>query len=586
MTVAGTDNRKYAIYSRKSKFTGKGESIENQIEICRDTLKKLYQADNDMIVVYEDEGFTGANTRRPMFQKMMKDCRTGEIKAVICYRLDRISRNTGDFVQTYNELKNLGVKFLSVSEQIDDDNPLGKAMIMLSSIFAQLERDIIAERINDNMIELAKTGRWLGGITPTGYKSVETVGSVTVDGKERKAHRLEQIPEEIKLVKTIYSKFLELRSLTKVETYLLQRTVKTKNSNDFTRFAVKAVLQKPVYAIADSESWKYFKAKGMQVFAEESDFDGRHGVMSYNKTKQQAGRAAKPKDDSEWIIAVGKHKGVISGRKWVEVQRLLEQNRSKAYRKPRSNTALLSGVLFCKQCGSYMRPKLTQRLNKEGELIYNYMCEMREKSKGRRCDVKWAKGNELDKLLIEEIKKLGADNSELMKLLKKDRRDLSETYADYQGEIERLEREKKENDKASEKLIGLLTSAGDTPAAEMMIDKINELKLKNQETDKTIAEYQRLISQRGMTDSSYETLADMLSDFAKTADTLTVQQKRDLIRCLVRRVEWDGENADIYIIGSEYRSAEADSLSPQRENSKRDTDALSGAAKDRRRGTL
>ena len=101
-----------------------------------------------------------------------------------------------------------------------------------------------------------------------------------------------------------------------------------------------------------------------------------------------------------------------------------------------------------------------------------------------------------------------------------------------------------------------------------MIDKINELKLQNTELDKTIEEYRRLISQRGTTDSSYETLADMLSDFAKTADTLTVQQKRDLIRCLVRRVEWDGENADIYIIGSEYRSAEGEVPSPQRVYSK------------------
>lgn len=562
------DTRKYAIYSRKSKFTGKGESIENQVEICRKMLKSKYGASDDEIIVFEDEGFTGANTKRPQFQEMMKSCRAGDIKVVICYRLDRISRNTSDFIKVFEELKSLNVKFISVSEQLDDDNPLGKAMIMLSSIFAQLERDIIADRITDNLRELAKSGRWLGGVTPTGYKSVETVGSITSDGREHKAHKLEQIPDEIKLVKLVYKKYLEFRSLTKVETYLLQKSIRTKTGRDFTRFAIKSMLHNPVYALADEATWEYFTNNGMQVFADKADFTGRHGIMAYNKTKQQSGKTTKPKDNSEWIIAVGKHKGIISGKDWVEVQKLLDQNRSKAYRKPRSNVALLSGVLFCKKCGSYMRPKLTQRTNKDGELIYNYMCELCEKSKRTRCDVKWAKGNELDKLLIEEIKKLGADSSELMKQLKKGRKDFSESFADYQGEIDRLKKAKSENEKGIKNLLNALTSAGDTPAASAIVQRMNEIESQNKQIDQSIQEYSRLISSSSITDSSYETLADMLADFTKSIDSISVEQKRDLIRCLVRRVEWDGETADIVIIGAETRAADAEHLSPQRENSK------------------
>ena len=132
-----TDNRKYAIYSRKSKFTGKGESTANQVEICRNELKHRYNATDEDIVVFEDEGFSGANTKRPKFQEMMKRCRNNEFRIVICYRLDRISRNTSDFVRTYEELKDLGVSFRSVSDNIDDTSPMGKAMMMISSVFAQ-----------------------------------------------------------------------------------------------------------------------------------------------------------------------------------------------------------------------------------------------------------------------------------------------------------------------------------------------------------------------------------------------------------------------------------------------------------------
>ncbi|MBQ8107910.1 MAG: recombinase family protein, partial [Ruminococcus sp.] len=187
---------RYAIYSRKSRFTGKGESITNQITICRRTLLTRFGAKEEDIVVFEDEGFSGAKTRRPQFLEMMQRCRAREFRLVICYRLDRISRNTADFLNTYEELCRCGVGFHSVSDGLDGTTAMGRAMMMISSVFAQLERDIIAERISDNMLELAKTGRWLGGNTPTGYQSRETEGSVTAQGRVRKAHMLELIPEE------------------------------------------------------------------------------------------------------------------------------------------------------------------------------------------------------------------------------------------------------------------------------------------------------------------------------------------------------------------------------------------------------
>lgn len=80
---------------------------------------------------------------------------------------------------------------------------MGRAMMYIASVFSQLERETIAERIRDNMHELSKTGRWLGGTTPTGYAS-ESLSSVTVDGKVKKACKLKPIPEEIQLVKTIF----------------------------------------------------------------------------------------------------------------------------------------------------------------------------------------------------------------------------------------------------------------------------------------------------------------------------------------------------------------------------------------------
>ena len=114
------DNRKVAIYSRKSKFTGKGESIGNQIELCKQSIHLSYpDLSDDDILIFEDEGFSGGNTNRPQFQEMLKQCRQRQIRCIVCYRLDRISRNVGDFSSLIDELNRLDITFNSISEKFD-----------------------------------------------------------------------------------------------------------------------------------------------------------------------------------------------------------------------------------------------------------------------------------------------------------------------------------------------------------------------------------------------------------------------------------------------------------------------------------
>lgn len=251
-------NEKYiAIYSRKSKFTGKGESIGNQIELCKEYIQTHYtEIPQDHILVYEDEGFSGGNLNRPDFKKMMEAARQRKFKAIIVYRLDRISRNISDFSSLIEELSRLDIAFISIREQFDTGTPMGRAMMYIASVFSQLERETIAERIRDNMHELAKTGRWLGGTTPTGYAS-ESVQKVTIDGKAKKACKLKLIPEESEIVRLIYSLYIEHDSLTSVEAELIKRGLKTKNNKLFTRFSIKSILQNPVYMIADVNAYNF-----------------------------------------------------------------------------------------------------------------------------------------------------------------------------------------------------------------------------------------------------------------------------------------------------------------------------------------
>ena len=151
------------------------------------------------------------------------------------YRLDRISRNISDFSGLIEELNRLGIDFVSIRESFDTSSPMGRAMMYIASVFSQLERETIAERIRDNMHELAKTGRWLGGTTPTGYTS-EAVKTVTVDGKSKRACKLKLIPEEADIVRTIYDLYLQTDSLTNTEAELLRRRILTKTGRSSLAF--------------------------------------------------------------------------------------------------------------------------------------------------------------------------------------------------------------------------------------------------------------------------------------------------------------------------------------------------------------
>ena len=586
------NENRIAIYSRKSKFTGKGESIGNQVELCREYIRTHFNNElADNIVIYEDEGFSGGNLNRPDFKKMIKAARDKQFKAIIVYRLDRISRNISDFSGLIEELARLDIAFVSIKEQFDTGTPMGRAMMYIASVFSQLERETIAERIRDNMHELAKTGRWLGGVTPTGYTS-ESIRSVTVDGRTKMACKLKLIPEEAEIVKTIYSLFLETDSLTLTEAELMKRRIVTKNGKYFTRFSIRAILQNPVYVMADNEAYRYFTDKEAELFSEPDAFDGEHGLLAYNRTDQEKGRSTIYLPVSEWIVCVGQHPGLIPGATWVKVQDMLERNKQKAFHKPRTNEALLTGLLHCR-CGGRMYPKLSSRKTEEGKAIFAYVCKMKERSQGSVCRGRNVNGNVLDAAVIKRVKLLAGDADGFITRMEQSRCLCTGNQAEYEERLAALRQERSE---AERKLVGLVDSLADLPdgaARNLVAQRIEQLNGECSAIDQRIHELSGLTIQHALSDIEFDLMRQLLSVFRESIDGMTLQQQRAAIRTVVRQVVWDGENAHIILFGSdepiefptmtelladeteeltEFADGdyESDEMSPLREDSKRD----------------
>ncbi|MGN1318020.1 MAG: recombinase family protein [Lachnospirales bacterium] len=517
-----------AIYSRKSKYTGKGESIANQIEICKEYIKLHFEDQN--FVIYEDEGYSGKNTDRPQFKAMMAEINKGNINKIVCYRLDRISRNMSDFVKLIDILNEKGVQFISVSEQFDTTVPMGKAMMYISSIFSQLERETIAERIRDNLMELAKTGRWLGGVTPTGYKSVE-VKSVNVNGKSKKAYKLEIIENEACIIRLIYDKFLELTSLSSLETYLINQDIKSKNNVYFSRFTLKAILTNPVYAIADEDMYEYFK--GYDIYSDMAEFNGDYGVIAYNKTKQTKKKTIVNPIEN-WVIAVGSHKGIISGYDWVRVQNIINENSQKAFRKPRVNEALLGGIIYC-SCGSRMGPKI----GRNG--AFSYACQLKLKSNKLKCQAENINGNKLDRHIVELIKGFECDNISLIRELEKGKKYLKDNA---ESGIATLRKKLSRNNSEINLLVSKIANSNST-IEKYIIERINFLDAENTDIERRISENEKAEKADKMTIEQIEKFKKNVMSFSACVDNMSFDEKRNAIKTLVDKVIWNGSSIEV-----------------------------------------
>ena len=505
-----------AIYSRKSKQTDRGESIGNQIELCRQYIRAHFGArDAEEARVYEDEGFSGGTLARPQFQQMMKDAATAPFRAVVVYRLDRISRSVGDFAGLIDTLERLGIGFISIREQFDTTCPMGRAMMYVSSVFSQLERETIAERIRDNMLELSRSGRWLGGVTPTGFRSE------SIQRNNKTICRLQPVPEELRLVRQIFDCYLRTHSLTGVEAALLAQGARTRNGRPFSRWALRGILTNPVYLRADDAARDYLRGIGAALCAEEAAFDGSRGILVYNRTARQKGGGQKPNPPERWIAAVGEHPGLIPGRDWVQIQRLLEQNRQKGCRRPQSRTALLSGTLRC-VCGAYMRPKALR----DGRFCY--MCTAKERSRRRECSVKNCPGG-VDDLVLEQLAALSEPEA-LARALETARFEPAPECAALRAEL-------RETEARLARLSGSLDRCAGTEAEDYVLQSIAALHRRGEALRRALEEEQ---SASAPADAA---LPERLSDFGAVLRDLALPRRRSLVRALVSGLTWDGETA-------------------------------------------
>ena len=415
------DNRGVAIYARKSRITNKGDSIGVQFKQCADYAKKELGLDEEYeFLQYEDKGLSGYFSDRPDFQRMLHDVQDGKIKAIVCYKLDRVGRKTADLIRLMDFLEMYHVNLLICSNGINTASGLYKIFIQIFAVIAEFERDTLTERIVDNMMELAKDGRWLGGNTPMGF----TVRRVTTgSGKGKSSYSyLESLPEEKRMVQRLYEIFRTTRSIQSTAKQMNEEGFHTPSGAAFNASTTRLVLRNPIYCTADKCSYDYFIDHDGNVFGDMIEFDGTHGLSAYNKTDQEKYEGSdstfispkyvqtiESKPVSEWIIAVGKHEGFIPSEQWIEVQELLDAIAEKYNRPHRKTNSLLAGLAHCPHCGRRLSVISESDRWTNGKPRFKYVCPGYRK---KECNFKAVDGVLLDEFVVQQLSELSDENSE------------------------------------------------------------------------------------------------------------------------------------------------------------------------------
>ena len=351
-----------AIYTRVSTTEQAQEGYSLQEQEAR--LKSYCEAMNwNPCQMYTDPGYSGGSMKRPALQQLIRDAKAKKIDRVVVYKLDRLSRSQKDTLYLIEEVFLANhCDFVSMTENLDTGSALGKAMIGILAVFAQLERETIKERMVMGKIARAKEGKWCGGsIAPYGYNYAND----------------QLIPDEVEKLHVMEAFNLAERgwSTSKISTTFNRKGYTPKRGvNCWTDITIHRMLTNQVYI------------GKVNFYGEQYD---------------------------------GQHEPIISNEQFERVQHVLKK-RSEHYERfnpdPHRRVSYFGGYIRCARCGAGYQLFTTNSTRNGKTYKYKYyVCNSRSKRnpslvRDPSCKNDYWKPELLEEIVFGEMKKLTVDN--------------------------------------------------------------------------------------------------------------------------------------------------------------------------------
>lgn len=403
----------------------KGESIDAQ----RYELERYAEAHGMRVLgEYVDAGFSGKNVRgRPQFRQMIDDIIKEQPSKrpayVLVFKLSRFGRNAADTWNSLQTLQDYGVELCCVKDGIDSATPMGKAMLSIAAVFAEMERDNIRTQTMSSRDEKARKGYWNGGQAPYGFRLVDRGG---------KFKELVVDEDEAKVVRKIFQMYAyENKGPMAIAAWLNNHGVKkevrgTATMDSFGASMIARMITNPVYA----------------------------GKMPYRRRRTEAIEGTRGEThvvkSEDYPVYDGRQETIVDEATWTAAQAIVGTRKPNAKTHHDGHVNLLNGLLVCPVCGRKMSSHPNRgKVKKDGtrgKTTYAYYCPHTAKSRGATCTFRRQYPQECVDAEVIEMVKLASRSDAFVEALR--RRISDETDVEQLREdAERIGREQEANDK-------------------------------------------------------------------------------------------------------------------------------------------
>ena len=491
--------RRVALYARVSteEQAIQGYSITAQ----KESIHQYCQLYNKVIVdEYIDAGISGKNiTKRPEMQRLLKELKTGKFDEVVVWKLNRLSRNTKDFLEIYENFEENNIVFSSISEQFDTSTPMGKFAMQMLAAVGELERNTIVENVILGLYQRARMGLHSGG-RALGYKIVP---SSTKPNK----NDMVIVESEAIIVRKIYSLFCEGKGFYQIAEYLNKEGYKTSRGNTFSLQCVREIIDNPIYK----------------------------GYVRYARYQKWSEKRRKGKNPNP-IIVKGVHEPIVSEAVWDMAFNIRNNSQnSNGHSAVKDSPNILTGILRCPKCGAAMTIGWSNTKLKSGEKRrYRYYGCSVSKTKGSAvCGINSVRADEAEEYVIEKITEFLSNPVMIQDVFNKIKNDTEVESTKTSDRLAEIEARLADIDRRKTNLLDLyIDGKYDRAKLDQRMDELNSNVEHLQKQKVELLNASHLIS----TGINLEYVGTILANFQDVMNYTPAEQKKLLLKTLVEKI--------------------------------------------------
>ena len=378
-----------AIYTRKSSEEGLEQdfnSLDAQREACEAYIKS--QIHEGWVLIekqYNDGGFSGGNMERPAFKELLSDIEKDEIDIVVVYKVDRLTRSLMDFAKIVDVFDKHNTSFVSITQHFNTTTSMGRLTLNILLSFAQFEREVTGERIRDKFAASRRKGMFIHGTAPIGY--IKKDGTLIPDN--------EQVP----IINLIFKKYLELKSVSKLQAYLKENGIKTKTGKFFAKGNLHNLLRNKIFI--------------GKIVHKDEEYEGLHEGIIDEKLFFQVQKLLDENTVKTNNSVGAKHFSLLAGKLYDDKNNIMTPSHSRnkygaCYRyyisqailKYNPNDAGTISKIPAKEIEEFITLKISEFI-KNKEVMLEYLSELDIKK--QKCVIEFLQNYEPDRIFIRTV---------------------------------------------------------------------------------------------------------------------------------------------------------------------------------------